>query len=502
MKKNFFAIISIIIILISCSCSNTDDSKDMSINKALQISKNYLDLYFDIKIKNTSNEKLEIVKDKNNENINYNFSFLDDDSKKTYHLSFNNDENYTNFTIYYDILLQNKTISYEDALKIANAFIEKKFNDKDIKVLQSDYLDDKNDAYEYNFVYTRVHDSIPYDDNGVNITVNANSKITYLSLNWNYNISFPKKTTKLNEENINKLFYDKLKLNLSYMDIKNSLIPVYQIDYNHGSYLDAYKETIINPYKNTDTIVYYDIDIDDLKNNTILDIKDKTNHKSTYNKVNIIREKFIPKDFKFSYKDDYKNYKNYKITNYSYSNNKSLASISFNHTTNEVENIFIPFDKKSSLKAVDFDRKEYSYKKALYYISLLGNKKLEDINLNAYNYPHENSNSKKNPIYYFNFVRKIGNIPYESNSIYIGINSTTGTLQNYNLLWDDIYNIKDIENNIKNIKSEKEIKTILLKDISYIPVYLKVEDDIIFAYKLVIDNNKNLVNAITGDFIK
>lgn len=148
MKKNFFAIISIIIILISCSCSNTDDSKDMSINKALQISTNYLDLYFDIKIKNTSNEKLEIVKDKNNENINYNFSFLDDDSKKTYHLSFNNDENYTNFTIYYDILLQNKTISYEDALKIANAFIEKKFNDKDIKVLQSDYLDDKNDAYE------------------------------------------------------------------------------------------------------------------------------------------------------------------------------------------------------------------------------------------------------------------------------------------------------------------------------------------------------------------
>ncbi|WXR60393.1 YcdB/YcdC domain-containing protein [Peptostreptococcaceae bacterium AGR-M142] len=501
MKKNLFAIIFIIIIFISCSCSNIEDSKDMSINKALEISTNYLNKYFDVKIKNTSNEKLEIIN--NDKYINYNFSFLDDNHNRNYHILFNDDDNYTNFSIYYDNLLQNKTISYEKALDIANNFVEQKFSNKNIKILESNYFNKKTEAYEYNFFYTRMHDDIPYDENGVNITIDASSKITYLSLDWDNNLSFPQKDTNLNEENINKLFFDKIKLNLSYMDFGNSLVPVYQIDYNHGFYLDASTKKIINPYNNIDNKVCYDVNIDDLKNNSIFDIKDYKNNESSYNTLNIIKEKFIPKEYKFSYKDNYKNYKNHNVTNYSYSNSENLASISFNHSTNEVENIFIPIEKKSILKGSNFDKKEYTYKKALYYISLIGNNKLNQIDLNAYNYnSNKNNQINENPIYYFNFIRTINNIPYESNSIYIGVNSINGELQSYNLVWDDIYNLNEIKNNIKNIKTKEEIKKILLKDISFIPVYLKMDDDIIFAYKLVFNNNKNLVNGLTGDFIK
>lgn len=515
MRKKLFITIFITILFLFCSCSNNDNSKNMSINKALEISSNYLDKYFDIKIENTSNEKLEIIKNENH--INYNFSFLDNNSNKNYHILFNDNPDYTNFSIYYDNLLQNKTISYKKALNVANKFIEKKFSDKNIKMLKNDFISKETKAYEYNFFYTRMHNKIPYNDNGVNITIDASSNITYLSLDWDNNISFPDKNISLNKDDINKLFFDKLKLNLSYMNLKNSLIPVYEINYDYGIYLDASTKNIINPYNTLDNIVSYNVDIDDLKNNSIFEIKNKQNKndKLVYDFVNIVKDEFIPKDYKFSYKDDYKNYKNQNITNYSYSNNKNLASISFNHSTNEVENIFIPFkrnydDKNSSNKEKyndnkenkenNLNKKEYSYKKALYYISLIENDKLDSINLNAYNYS-PNNKTTDDTIYYFNFIRTINNIAYNSNSIYIGINSITGQLQSYSLIWDDIYNMKEIKNDIKNLKTRKDIKKIFLKDASYIPVYLKIDGDVIIAYKLVLNNN-SLINAITGNFIK
>lgn len=110
----------------------------------------------------------------------------------------------------------NKTISQDEARKLAEDFI-KRLQAQRWPELRLD--ENSNDAWNgpsnWSFTYYRMVNAIPYFDNSVNVTVNANSEIISYNLAWS-KAKFPPAQGLITRDKANSIFLEAAPLKLRY----------------------------------------------------------------------------------------------------------------------------------------------------------------------------------------------------------------------------------------------------------------------------------------------
>lgn len=111
------------------------------------------------------------------------------------------------------------------------------------------------------------------------------------------------------------------------------------------------------------------------------------------------------------------------------------GSITVDATSGELIRFFGNYDaNEDSTKDIGW---ENAYDKSLEFIQTHFSSKLGELELLQTEYTIlENPNYKKDPYYYFNFTRKVNNIPFESNNINIRISKETGKIEDAAYNWN------------------------------------------------------------------
>lgn len=366
---------------------------------------------------------------------------------KSYRKSDSNYKNDTNINV----------ISKDEAKKISDEFI--KFIDSELinelKYIEEDNSTIQSDSYYFNYV--RLVNEVPFYDNGVRVVVNKQTKeVTDYNLNYDYNIKFKDTDKIIGLDKAKQKYIDELGLKLVYRkgyDKDSKPYLVYTTKYGSSYGIDALtgnKEKIdsnIVYYKNADSNERGSIDKKDtgLSEEEIKAVNEVADLITKENADKIAREAKtvnISSDYELKSYSLNKSYlDNSKYTWYlNYiSNDKELGSInvSIDASTEEIKgfNKYLPYEAKLEAK---YD-KDYAKKEAQKFLSEFYSGKSDYLKYDdSYDEFYDIQENSKPKYYNFKFNRVVNGIEYENNYITIGYDAVQGSLNSFNIVWDDI----------------------------------------------------------------
>lgn len=363
------------------------------------------------------------------------------------------------------------TISLEEAQKIAED-MAKKINPKEFKSckLSSDkWFANSGNSSNYQFNYIRSINSASYSNNNIYINVDGTTgKVTSYNCNWNYDLSIPSNENYISSQNAQNIFNNNTYMVLKYKLFKNkyeyqnkenkkNIKLVYEPKLKNGLVVDAKTGKFINNdyYNNIETAKLNEKETEDFYNK----------YKKLDNLKSPLKESEALDIIKNIVNDAYG--KGYSINNLRYieDDNKIWSahftkkindkinqegSISINALNGQVIHInnYYPYDYNEKFTA-KFTWKE-GYYKAVNLIGEYYKDKVKDINLSlVHEEARYNPKDQEPEIFYrYTFSRKVNNIPYEDNNIYIEFNAKTGEVSSMHCYWDDTISFVNPNKNI------------------------------------------------------
>lgn len=176
-------------------------------------------------------------------------------------ISFSEDQDWNQYT------KSNKTKSEQECRVIAENLIKKLSAEKWQQVKEVTLPDRKyQEVYSYGpkryqFTYQRVVDGIFFPENTINISINGeNGKVMNYWCNWDNSISFPKVQPSVTVEDAEKIFREKIGMNLMYFQqygyspaniARKTPVPLYYSvwdDYGQTGVIDALTGKVIDMY--------------------------------------------------------------------------------------------------------------------------------------------------------------------------------------------------------------------------------------------------------------
>lgn len=323
-------------------------------------------------------------------------------------------------------------------------------------------------AREYSIYFERQKDGIPFLNDGVHIGVNnATGAVNSYQYQWTTQ-EIPEATNIIKADIARKAFEEKLDFNLNYIPIYNGKRPYsstfeetrliftpniqggYLIDAHTGEYLEQYPSYTEEKKR--------------------INVTDQ--EKASFEKLSKVKtplQKELTKDEAYQLANEILEelYGEVKIESSSYmtdwyyfgessnkvwelqfaigSNRVSRGSITLDSKTGEVLriNYYDWIQRELMMSGETFDLQlqwEDAYQKAIETIKRLYPEKLKEVETEQVFYEtknYYNNYEVPNLEFYFNFSRKINEITFNSNSIQVSFDATTGLLQNFSILWND-----------------------------------------------------------------
>lgn len=382
------------------------------------------------------------------------------------------------------------TISSEEAKKIAEATI-KKINPeeyKNSKLGEDRWFSNRGNSSNYNFSYIRVINGASYENNNIYINVDGTTgKVTAYNCNWDYNLVIPEKEKYIDLKNAQATFRNDMDMVLKYKlftnkyeyqntEDKKNVKLVYEPKLTSGTVIDAVNGKFItyDYTKTTETAA--------LNEKEAAAFYEK--YKSLQNSAAPLSEAEALASIKTIVNSIYGS--GYSISNLRYSEDtkkiwtayftKKLddkltqdGSISINAMNGQIIyiNNYSPYDYTEKFTP-KYTWKE-GYTKA---IDALGNyyaDKIKDINLTLINEQIQYAKYQQEPerFYRYVFSRKVNNIPFEDNNVYIELNAKTGEISSMHCLWDENINFQNPETNIGIEKSKDSYSSKYIPTLNY-----------------------------------
>lgn len=416
-------------------------------------------------------------------------------------------------------------LSIDEAKKISDKFIQNV--DKNL-LGQLKYVDDgRRDALSssYYLNYKRLVNGIPFYGNDANLEIDKQTGIVIsYNLNWSKNIKFPEPKNIINLEDVKKIYPNELGLKLVYRYVyDNKIIKPYlvytdkygseysidaftgkKIKVNSGRYylmeksaLDTEKESKNNgieltpqeleAIKNASKLISKEEAANNAKKSEILKLD--SSFSLTYSSLN----KNWPDDSKFNWNLGFESKQKDK-------EEKSYVNVSMDAVSGEINsfNIFTEYNDK--------DKAVYSKEDGLNSAKIFLEKFYKDkYKLVQYSDSNETIMIKEeNPKYYnFKFERVVNGIPFESNYLSVGYDTTTGKINNFNMQWYDIEfpemnNIISIEKAYNTLFSNIDLELQYKLDHEYNKIMLS-KDDKNKEVKLVYALNQDIPHNIDAN---
>lgn len=503
---------------ISAQENNTIDLK-----KAIEISKNLFD-----------------IPDKG---YNFNSSYNEYDGKKSWYLSWNSKDGKNTISVtidantgevlnYYSWEYSDKPqssipkYSKEEAKKVAIEFANKVAPEKFKQTKEMDYPYPyyyKDNIYSptYNFRFVRIVNDIPYQDHSITINVDKNTlKVTYYSIGWDDKI-FPEPKNVISKDEAMKIFKDKIGLQLMYYLIPSSpnKNPQAVLVYSLKNYypIDAITGELIT--SNGYVVPYYG-PMGGMGSKQMMDSKplspeeqkaiDENSKFITKEKAIEILKSSLPFTIDEKYKLTSANlFSGYPVgTNatwnlswyYNEGNKYNYISASVDAVTGELKSFY--------RGGTDYDNpqnKEPKYKKEqLKEIAEQYLKKIIPDKFKEMEYQDIPDNQESVPPYYsFNYIRKVDNIYYPFDSIYISLSTYTGEITSYNLNWVPLEikkeeKILSIDDAYKALFNNANLNLNYITKYTYIPNKTPISE-VKLAY--VLENLNGMIDARTGELL-
>mgnify|MGYP001287490266 FL=1 len=342
-------------------------------------------------------------------------------------------------------------ISKEEGLKIAKQFIQKvspKFANNIKYIDNQEPLDVNSDRYTYRFI--RTEKGIPYYNNSIDIHVsNSTGQVLKYYVNWDMNIVFADNKGIITVDEAQKLYREKIGLNLLYKlkyvgDSSETYLAYGPLNTNLA--IEAKKGEVVSYYE---YIGIYDRGAMGGIEKSIQEELSPDEKKAIESLSGIIPKKeaeqigreILGLDSK--YKLEYINLYKYYIDDSIYlweigftkenNNDSYYARISIDAKTGNLISFYkyIPTDPSKKPK---FNREE-SIKIAEEFIDKMNPDKKDLIEFNQYSNGVVPLDDQQN--YYFEFNRKLGNAYVENEGIYVSVDAVNGVVNNYSINWSN-----------------------------------------------------------------
>lgn len=383
-------------------------------------------------------------------------------------VSFNEDQDWNQY------IKPKNSKSEEECRNIAEAFLKQISPEKFSQIKEIEMPGKDRNWYQYgpkryDFGYHRVVNGIPFTENGLNISINAdNGKVLSYYSNWDTSLSFPKALAAVTPEQAEKTFREKVGLRLNYLQFGYSPVGVkkpvqlyYSMWENYGpsAMIDAVTGNVVDSFGKEVTV----------QNRVYLTAKPepepvKGDEKTiTADEAKAKVEEFIviPGDYtarSTRYSEGW-GPGSQKIWEFQFGPGDFKGGASIYVTVNAVTGDLLSYNRWDE----SFERSEhtakYDYdtcrKIAAEFLNKMAPAKvdytylIEPITKPVW---YNNGKLMDPPSYNFNFVRVVNGILFNSNQIGIDVDNTTGEIRGFWSNWDQSLKFYDPA----NVISEKE----------------------------------------------
>lgn len=314
-----------------------------------------------------------------------------------------------------------------------------------------------NGQNTYSFLFERQVNGIAFPENTMNVTVNAeNGKVVNYYCNWDNNLTFPALDQTIKSEEAEKIFREKIGLQLTYISpygwspVQVANKKTVGLYYSVGSYspygfmaIDANTGTVLDGTGQEAKVsqkVYRPV-LDE----PVISMPEKT---LTLEEAKAKVRDFvvIPSEYKLQstrYSEGWGG-SNQKVWDFQYSPNpyggEKQLNVTVNAATGEVlgYNVWDFSRGEPEDKPVNYDINKCQ-KIAKDYLKRAVPGKADYVSLLETSAPqvyYYNGKAKTPPTYNFTFVRNVRGIPFPMNSINIEVNNNTGEIMSFRQSWD------------------------------------------------------------------
>ena len=356
--------------------------------------------------------------------------------------------NYYKYKAYYEESYPKlPKISKEEGLNIALKHIEKIDSHIANNVKYNESKEPLNPkSQEYNYEFLRIINGNIYYDNSLIVSIDKNTgELLSYNLNWNNNLSFPKKSGTISLDKAKKLYKEKMGLSLVYKTDYSSESPRMYLAYTSlygqkgidektGNIFNYKRYEFLDEYNNVDIKGTGNIGLSPDERKAVEGISNLLSEKQAEEFARETLE--IDDSYKLNDLNLYSYWKNkgeyawtMKFTKDDEEDTKYSYDVSLNAKTGELKSFCYdyPQDEKSEVK---YDRIK-ALKTAEDYIKKIDLDKVEDIEL----FENVLDEKEKDTIYYFNFIRKYNEAYVASDSISVSVDGRNGQVIGYNRDW-------------------------------------------------------------------
>lgn len=381
-------------------------------------------------------------------------------------------------------------ISIEKGKDIALEFIKKVDSSLVSQIVLKEDSDLSNyQEQEYNFIFFRQVNNIPYYSNTLRINVDKyTGEVTNYHADWDRDLKFPDATKAISYEKGKKAFKDNIGLDLVYKksNVITFKLPNSKEETNYFlTYSTADGNAAIDAITgNKIDLNYYGYGVYNIRNADGAGESEKAitpEERAEIDKVSGIKnigeiEKIaraaldIGADYKLKSKNIYSNWRNSSELQWSLYFEKELrkdnmitADISLDAKTGEIISFYHRIDQEDKKPTINMDQALELANSCL--------EKLTPDEKDRVEYLPEESGKDERKTYTFRFIRKEGDIYVEDDGIYIGVDTVNNRIYSYSKDWDK----KELPPVGKIISFDKAYD-ILFNDIGYELMYVSVYD--------------------------
>lgn len=353
-------------------------------------------------------------------------------------------------------------ISQSKAEKIAKEYIQKLNGDifEQLQLANDGIIEQRGQQPSVRVRYIRKIGEALFENNYIAVEVNAaDGKIISYSARWESGLTVKDMSKVIGLKRAQEEIRKNMKMELSYIPkyerdnpeetVKNVAL-VYTQDMNSYQGIDAMTGEVVDfigrelGKKKSKEASQKDIEAlrQKVKARELRAQKEEMNQEDAKSYLNTYASELLGKGYTLD-SQRYVDGKNYwessgkKAWTAEYTNTAETkhGSITVDATTGELIRFFGNYDaNEDSTKDIGW---ENAYDKSLEFIQTHFSSKLGELELLQTEYTIlENPNYKKDPYYYFNFTRKVNNIPFESNNINIRISKETGKIEDAAYNWN------------------------------------------------------------------
>ncbi len=441
---------------------------------------------------------MDFMPDITGQNYNWNASWskYDENQDKSYRVSVDaNTGKVVAFGKYehtYSEGKQKSTVNKEKAKEIAEKYINKinPAEFKEVKLMDLNSQADEN--YGYYFIYNRVVNGVEYAGDNINVEVDGKGNVTSYGFNWTENATFPSTEGIVSKEKAMEILKQNVEMKLEYMpyipDVNTGKVQeaklTYHPAYKNGSMVDAKEGKITSfGFMNTEE-----------KPKNISDAKKEEIFKNAKSAEKLQKEldkneatKIAKEKIKEAYNIDtdvnsleFIEEENIKLWVGSFGKEQGDGaiidggSITIDATTGKImgmsKDTFGINEDEVFTPKLTWDQ---AYDKAIDIIGKYYPEKIKEIKTEQI--PQEMSytyDGKTIPQRFvtFSFLRKVNEVEYPYNSIYVSIDVKTGEVESFGYAWEDSTQFPDAEKAISKEEAQKAFFDANELKLMYMPI--------------------------------